>query len=58
MIILTLSLIFLAFCVGLLMGGRAEARYWADHAEDGGAVHHKGTFYIVTKEGSKGLGGP
>ncbi len=44
-------LIVIAFCLGYILGGRHEARYWADHA-DNGSLNHKGKFFKVSAEGS------
>jgi hypothetical protein len=37
---------FVGAMVGMWFGRRSEAKYWADHADDG-AVYHDGEFYIV-----------
>jgi hypothetical protein len=50
-VLLGICIAVIAGCVGHIIGTRTEADYWADH-DDGSAVHHRGVFYHVTREGA------
>lgn len=49
LVLLAIAGPFIGACIGLFIGGRMEASYWADHA-DNGDLHHRGTFYRITRK--------